>query len=86
MGAAIDEFLQILAFSIVFNSVNLAYSALFVSLARTRVLIWATLGLVPWLLWPVVRGARELPLDTVLVPLLLLVPVSGMALSAQTKG
>jgi putative MATE family efflux protein len=43
VGAAIDDFLQILAFSIVFNAVNLAYSALFVSLARTQVLIAATI-------------------------------------------
>jgi hypothetical protein len=54
--------------------------------AASRVLIWATLGLVPWLLWPVVHDARGPPLDIVLVPLLLLVPVAGIMLSVQTKG
>jgi hypothetical protein len=52
----------------------------------SRVLIWATLGLVPWLLWPIVHDAQGPSLDIVLVPSLLLAPVSGIILSVQTKG
>jgi hypothetical protein len=50
-----------------------------------RVLIWATLGLVPWLLWPVVRPAQGPPLDVVLVPLLLLAPVVWIAIRAYGR-
>jgi hypothetical protein len=52
----------------------------------SRALIWATLGLVPWLLWPVVHDAQGPPLDVVLLPLLLLAPVSGIVWGVQTKG
>jgi len=45
VGIAVEEFLRIIAFAIGFNAVNLAYSALFVGLGKTRVLIWATLVL-----------------------------------------
>jgi len=42
---AVDSFLQIAAYGIVFTGANFAYSALFVSLGRTRVLIPATIVL-----------------------------------------
>src|SRR3989442_9785249 len=45
VGGAVAEFLQIMAWGIAFTSANFAYSALFVGLGRTRVLIWATLVL-----------------------------------------
>jgi len=44
------------------------------------------LGLVPWLLWPVVHDAQGPPLDIVLVPLLLLAPLSGIVLGVKAKG
>ena len=43
IAAATEAFLRIIAFAIGFNAINLAYSALFVGLGKTRVLIWATL-------------------------------------------
>src|SRR6184192_4122752 len=43
VDAAVDGFLQIAAYGIAFTSVNFAYSALFVSLGRTRVLVPATI-------------------------------------------
>jgi len=45
LDTAVDGFLQIAAYGITFTSVNFAYSALFVSLGRTRVLIPATIVL-----------------------------------------
>jgi MATE family, multidrug efflux pump len=45
VATAVALFLRIIAFAIGFNAVNLAYSALFVGLGKTRVLIWATLVL-----------------------------------------
>src|SRR5439155_13740228 len=45
VGGAVAKFLQIMAWGIAFTSANFAYSALFVGLGRTRVLIWATLVL-----------------------------------------
>ena len=45
VGAATDAFLEVMAYGIAFNAANLAYSALLVGLARTRVLIWATIVL-----------------------------------------
>jgi len=57
VGAAVEAFLRIVAFGIVFNAANFAYSALFVGLGRTRVLIWATL----------VLGASNLALDWILI-------------------
>ncbi len=45
VGAAVDEFLQIAAYGIAFGAASFAYSALLVSLGRTRVLIPATIVL-----------------------------------------
>jgi putative MATE family efflux protein len=45
VGAAVDDFLQIFAFAIVFHSVNLTYSAFYIGVSRTRVLIGATVVL-----------------------------------------
>jgi putative MATE family efflux protein len=45
VGIAVAQFLRIIAFAIGFNAISLAYSALFVALGQTRVLIWATLVL-----------------------------------------
>jgi putative MATE family efflux protein len=45
VGLAVEQFLRIIAFAIGFNAVSLAYSALFLGLGKTRVLIWATLVL-----------------------------------------
>jgi len=45
VAIAVERFLRIIAFAIVFNALSLAYSALFVGLGKTRVLIWATLVL-----------------------------------------
>jgi len=45
VGGAVADFLQIMAWGIAFTSANFAYSALFVGLGRTRVLVWATLVL-----------------------------------------
>ncbi len=42
VARAVDDFLQIFAFACLFHAVNLAYSALYVGLSRTRVLIGAT--------------------------------------------
>lgn len=42
---AVDAFLGIIAFAVFFHSLNLAYSALYVGIARTRVLIGATTAL-----------------------------------------
>ncbi|MEA3273991.1 MAG: MATE family efflux transporter [Pseudomonadota bacterium] len=39
---AVDDYLQIYAFALLFHAVNLAYSAFYVGIARTRVLIGAT--------------------------------------------
>ena len=57
IGAAVDAFLGIMAFSILFTGLNFAYSALLVGLERTRVLIWAT----------VVLAVTNVALDYVLV-------------------
>ena len=46
VGTALDAFLQIAAFGIIPISLSLAISALYVGLARTRVLAWASLVLV----------------------------------------
>jgi putative MATE family efflux protein len=46
VGTALDAFLQIAAFGIIFFSLSLAISSLDVGLARTRVLAWASLVLV----------------------------------------
>jgi putative MATE family efflux protein len=43
--AAVDAFLGIIAFAVFFHSLNLAYSAFYVGIARTRVLIGATTAL-----------------------------------------
>lgn len=43
--AAVDAFLGIIAFAVFFHSINLAYSAFYVGIARTRVLIGATTAL-----------------------------------------
>jgi len=43
IGLAVEKFLRIIAFAIGFNAANLAYSALFVGMGRTHVLVWATL-------------------------------------------
>ena len=45
LGAAVDSFLQIAAYGIVFNSASLALSALFVALGNTRALVGATIAL-----------------------------------------
>jgi multidrug resistance protein, MATE family len=45
VGAAVNDFLQIIAYGIVFNSASLALTALFVALGDTRVLIGATIAL-----------------------------------------
>ena len=42
VGKAVDDFLQIFAFAILFHAANLAYSAFYVGVSRTRVLIGAT--------------------------------------------
>jgi putative MATE family efflux protein len=43
--AAVDAFLGVIAFAVFFHSLNLAYSAFYVGIARTRVLIGATTAL-----------------------------------------
>jgi putative MATE family efflux protein len=43
--AAVDDYLQIAAYALVFHAFNLAYSAFYVGIARTRILISATLVL-----------------------------------------
>lgn len=42
IGKAVDDFLQIYAFAILFRAVNMAYGALYVGLSRTRILMGAT--------------------------------------------
>ncbi len=42
---AVDDYLQIAAYSLLFHAVNLAYSAFYVGIGRTRILIAATLVL-----------------------------------------
>ena len=39
---AVDDFLQIIAFAVFFDAINFGFSAFYVGIARTRVLIWAT--------------------------------------------
>jgi putative MATE family efflux protein len=72
VGAAVDVFLDVMSFSILFNSMNLAYSALLVGLERTRVLIGAT----------VVLAVTNIGLDYVLVFGKLGFPAMGMRGSA----
>lgn len=43
--AAVDAFLGVIAFAVFFHSLNMAYSALYVGIARTRILIGATAAL-----------------------------------------
>jgi len=43
-----------------------------------RVLVWADLLVVPWLLWPVVQSERGGPLDQIAVPALMLVVMLGV--------
>ncbi len=45
VAIAVERFLRIIAFAIAFNALSLAYSALFVALGKTNILIWATLVL-----------------------------------------
>ena len=45
VGAAVNEFLQIAAYGIAFNSASLALTALYVGLGDTRVLVGATIAL-----------------------------------------
>jgi len=51
-----------------------------------RILVWVTLALAPWVLWPVVRYAPGLSADTVLMPLLLLVVILGLLLAEHRPG
>jgi hypothetical protein len=37
-----------------------------------RAVVWATLAVVPWLLWLLLTGEGETPIDIVLLPLLIL--------------
>ena len=57
IAAAANAFLGVMAFGILFNGLNFAYSALLVGLERTRILIWAT----------VVLAVTNIALDYVLV-------------------
>ncbi len=57
VGAAVEEYLSVIALGILFTSANFAYSALFVGFGKTRVLIGAT----------VVLGISNLALDSVLI-------------------
>ena len=43
LGSAVNTYLQIVAYGIVFHGLNFGFSSLFVGLAKTRVLIWATI-------------------------------------------
>lgn len=42
VGTAVDDFLRIIAFAVVFHSANMAFSAFYVGISRTAVLIGAT--------------------------------------------
>jgi hypothetical protein len=44
-----------------------------------RVLVWADLVVVPWLLWPLVQTEGAPPLDQVLVPGILLLVILALA-------
>lgn len=45
VGTAVNDFLKIFAFAVIFHAVNLVYSGFYVSVSRTRVLIGATIVL-----------------------------------------
>jgi multidrug resistance protein, MATE family len=62
--ANVDAYLQIVAFGLLFNGVNLAYSAFYLGIGRTRVLIGATVLLVVTnivLDWLLIFGHLGLP-------------------------
>ena len=46
-----------------------------------RLLVWGSLAVVPWLLWPIVNGPDGIPLDEVVLPALLLLTMAGLLMA-----